>query len=105
MSDRAFDKRHPEIYDTQCPLCGEMFTKRGLSVHIVRNHTTTDAEKLARAIEVYDQAKASMSKILQSDASDMRKVEQLKGIVLQADKKVGKILQSEKKDSSNKPMS
>ena len=55
-----------------------------------------DAEKLVRVIKVYDRAKASMRKILQSDASDVRKVEQIKEIVLQADKKVGNILQPEK---------
>jgi len=59
--------------------------------------TNQDAEKLVRAIEVFDQAKASMDKVLQSDASDVRKVEQLQEIVLRADKEVENILHAQKK--------
>ncbi len=59
---------------------------------------TQDAEKLVRAIQVYDRAKASIRKVLQSDATDVRKVEQIKEIVLQADKEVGDILHPEKED-------
>ena len=55
-----------------------------------------DAEKLLHAIEIYDRAKASIRKVLQSDATDVRKVEQIKEIVLQADKEVGDILHPEK---------
>ena len=62
--------------------------------------TYQDAERLVRVIEVYDQAKASMDKVLQSDASNVRKVEQLKEIVLRADKEVENILHAQKKDSS-----
>ncbi len=59
--------------------------------------TNQDAKRLVRVIEIYDQAKASMDKVLQSDASDVRKVEQLKEIVLRADKEVENILHAQKK--------
>ena len=64
--------------------------------------TNQDAEKLARVLEIYDQAKSSMDNVLQSDASDVRKVEQLNEIVQRADKEVGSILHVQKKDSSVK---
>ena len=59
--------------------------------------TNQDAEKLARLIEVYDQAKVSMDKVLQSDVSDASKVEQLNEIVRRADKEVENILHAQKK--------
>ncbi len=59
--------------------------------------TSQDAKRLVRVIEIYDQAKASMDKVLQSDASDVRKVEQLQEIVLRADKEVENILHAQKK--------
>ena len=61
-----------------------------------------DAEKLARVLEVYDQAQASMDNVLQSDASDAKKVEQLNEIVQRADKEVETILHAQKKDPSVK---
>ena len=71
-----------------------------LSIIAWRMKVSEDIEKLDRVIKVYNQAIASMSKVLQSDASDVRKVEQLKEIVLRADKEVGNILHAQKIGSS-----
>ncbi len=59
-----------------------------------------DIEKLDRVIKVYNQAIASLGKVLRSRASDVEKVELSNKIVLQADKKVGNILHAQKIGSS-----
>lgn len=38
QEEREWNRQHPDIWDTQCPECGDMFTENGLAVHRTRAH-------------------------------------------------------------------